>query len=367
MKCNHLKNGICDTIGKVNEDFCKIECQGGKNLDLWKSRIIGEEDPCKACDHYRVPSCKEKRDGAVPFCLLLTRMTLLSEYLKDNQCPLLKKSNVDLRPQPKRHPARGKNIFMRADKRNIDIVDLFHGQTAFICAGGPSFKYVDKSRLQQPGILTMALNNTAHLFRPTMWTGQDPQYRFMPSIWDDPKIMKFTLLDYRFRRYWDKSKNNYTNHDIRSCPNVFFHRRHSNFIADKWINEDRVVWGTPKDLPEGGHGARSVLVAALHILYFLGFHKVYLVGVDFHMDEKKKYWFDEDRGRGAIINNRRVFHHVNKHLTDLQPHLLKAGFNVFNTNKDSALKAFPHYSLEKAVEESIIDTSESTKGYYVKR
>ena len=365
MDCQKkIVDGYCEAVAfKVSPSFCEQTCKGVNHFE-WRRKLETPNDEvfahCGKCKWYHACGM---------YCNLLTRHTDLAGYLSENPCPLEKKRPmaVGFTPQPKVHPARNKPIFLRADKKVIDIVDLFHGQTAFIIGGGKSFQEIDQSQLQQAGILTMALNNSAHKFRPTMWTGQDPQYRFMPSIWDDPSIMKFSLLDYRFRRHWDSDSDAYANHDIRSHPNMFFHRRHSNFKAEKWIDEDRVVWGTPRDLPEGGHGARSVLVAGLHILYFLGFHKVFLVGVDFKMTADSKYWFDEERTRGAIRNNGRVFHHVNKHLIDLQPHILKAGFNVFNCNPDSALKAFPYYPLDKAIEDSLISTAESTKGYYVKR
>ena len=199
MECKGIKGvGKCPYLeSKVNEDFCKLECKYGEHLSLWKSQL--SEEPSKTSRCFQC--CWFHRCGF--FCRLLTRQTNLEEYLKENSCPIEndRDESIEIREQPKAHPARHKNIFLRADKRKVDIVDLYRGQTAFICAGGKSFDRVDKAKLQQAGILTMALNNTGHHFRPTMWTGQDPQYRFTPAIWRDPKILKFTLLDYRFRYF----------------------------------------------------------------------------------------------------------------------------------------------------------------------
>lgn len=357
MTCPKLQREYCEQIDQVvSSEFCATACENGKNLQRWKNRraIIEAvvELPCDGCKYYKA-SCNS--------CLLLTRQTNLVTWFRSGRlCPLV----AQPKQQPKVHPAKYKKIFMRSDGSPLNLIDMYHGQTAFICAGGPSFKDVDKTLLNKPGIVTMAVNNTAHLFRPTFWTGQDPQYKFMPSIWLDPKILKFTLFDYRWRYFWDLQKNQYANTRICDCPGVVFHKRSSDFIASEWLDKNEICWGTPKDLPDGSKGARSVLVAALHILYYLGFEKVYLVGVDFNMDDKNKYWFEQDRTPASIRNNHRVFEHVNKHMIELQPYLLQAGFKVYNCNANSGLKAFPYYSLDKAIEENTISLADSTAGMY---
>ncbi len=308
---------------------------------------------CYSCKYYK-KSCD--------ICLLLTRQVKAFDWFaQGNQCP---QANTAHTVKRIKHPARYKKIFMNADGSLMPLVDMYHGQTAFICAGGPSFGQLDHSIFNQPGIVTMAVNNTGHLFRPTFWTGQDPQYKFMPSIWLDPKILKFTLYSYRHKNFWDIATDRLSTTRIADCPGMVFHKRSSDFVAQEWIGKDCICWGTPKELEDGTRGARSVLVAALHILYFLGFSKVYLVGVDFKMDDDNKYWFNQDRTSRAIKNNHRVFEHINRHMTDLQPYIKSAEFNVYNCNPESGLTAFPHYPLEKALAENVIDLTDSTAGMY---
>ncbi|HOK96641.1 MAG TPA: hypothetical protein PK052_06880 [Anaerohalosphaeraceae bacterium] len=369
-QCPLTEYGLCQILGqRVNPLFCQTECNG-KNAAIWKERLSANRKDaieCSTCQWYH--PCGQ-------FCRLLTRATNLNKWFAAGKpCPLKKQSSVSLEtdkpvtvfPQPARHPARWKKIFTRADGSMVDLIDLFRGQSAFLCCGGPSFAAVDKSQLALPGILTMAVNNTAHLFRPNLWTAQDPPYRFMWTIWEDPRIMKFTLWDYRRDRYWLPRENRFSDRTLEQCPNLFFHKRKSDLVAASWLDEDRIVWGTPKVLQDGSNGARSVFLAALHILYFLGFHKVYLLGVDFHMDEKNGYWFDEYRSPAAIRNNQRVYEQTAEHCKALRPYLEKAGFNVFNCNPDSRLKVFDYYPFKKAIAENTIDLSDSTRGMYVKR
>jgi hypothetical protein len=362
LTCENLSGSHCRVLKRpVHPSFCRITCQLGKHVDAWAATLVSTPDalPCHGCQWYH--PCGR-------YCRLLTRQTDLAAYLETHPCPLTHGPAAPaVHPQPDRHPARWKKIFTRADGSLADLIDLYHGKTCFLCCGGPSFAAVDKSLLDRPGICSMAVNNTGHLFRPTLWTAQDPPYRFMPSIWEDPKITKFTLWDYRRQRYWLPKDNRYGDRTLEQCPNLFFHKRKSDLNAETWLDEDRIVWGTPKELDDGTMGGRSVFLAALHILYFLGFHKVYLVGVDFKMDDRHKYWFDEHRGPAAIRNNQRVYEQTAAHCRHLRPHLEKAGFNVFNCNPDSALKAFDYVPLEQAIAENEIDLSDSTKGMYVKR
>lgn len=355
MDCPRKTTGYCEKVdSKVNPRFCEATCKG--DHEGWKGKLSQPEDGltgCAGCEFFK--PCQR-------ICMMLTRGTDLRDHFqKSGQCPLLPK----VFSQPASHPARWKKIFTRADGSLVDLIDMFHGNSVFLCCSGPSFNSVDKSLLTKPGILTMAVNNTGHLFRPDLWTAQDPPYRFMKSIWEDPKIMKFTLWDYRRKPYWDNGK--FSSRTLEQCPNLFFHKRKSNLKADTWLKEDKIVWGTPKELEDGSMGGRSVFLAALHILYFLGFHKVFLLGVDFKMNADHKYWFEEDRGPAAIRNNERVYKQTAEHCINLRPHLEQAGFNVYNCNLDSHLKAFDYYPLDRAIAENVISLKDSTKGMYVKR
>lgn len=266
--------------------------------------------------------------------------------------------------KPYRHKAWGKPIFYRGEGHVVDLVDLYHGQDVFLVGGGPSLKDVDMRTLRDtPGVLTMGMNNVSHNYRTDMWTGQDPQYKFMESIWMDPSVMKFTLLDYRKRAIWDRKKGGHSDTRTWQCPNTFFHKRHSKFEADKWFEEQCVVWGRPKE--KGG--SRSVFLAALHILWFLGFRNIFLLGVDFHMSVENRYAFDESRKGSTIRGNNSLYENISRYCEELQPSMQAQDFNVFNCNPDSHLKVFPQKNLRDAIEMCRIDVSQSTEGMYVKR
>ncbi|MDF1813854.1 MAG: hypothetical protein P1V20_16755 [Verrucomicrobiales bacterium] len=261
------------------------------------------------------------------------------------------------------HPARGCPMFFRDNGMNLDLIDLYHGRSVFLILNGPSFANVDHGKLRQPGILTFGINNGAHLFRPDLWTCVDDPTRFVESIWDDPKIMKFVPLAHFRKPVWDVEANLVSRKVVADFPNVAGFRRNEQFIASQWLREDTINWGN-----HGKRGGgRSVMLSALKICYLLGFRRVYLLGCDFRMSEDHRYWFPEERSGNAVSNNTKSYQIMRGYFTELLPFFGEAGFEVYNCTEGSQLDVFPFLPLDTALCDSVVDTSASTEGMYVNR
>lgn len=261
-------------------------------------------------------------------------------------------------------------FFYRTDaKTPVDFKDLFVGQTCFLCLNGPSFNEVDKGPLRQPGIVTYCVNNGAHGFRPNLWSCLDPPHRFMRSIWEDPTIMKFIPMENLKRRVLapeDGEDGHPSGPKASSFPNLFGFSRNSSFDANKFLTEGTVNWGNTKRLG----GGRSVMVASMKVMYILGFRRVFLLGCDFSMSEDNRYWFDEQRSKGAIRNNNRSYGKMNGYFDELRPHFEEAGFVVHNCYEQSGLKSFDYMPLDEALDVARTPpeyTEASTYGMYVRR
>lgn len=365
MYCDKFSGGFCEIIKtNVPRSWCLDRCRlaGIEPSEAIKAaprppRQSINKAPaiCNGCQWYH--SCG--------FCRLLTRHTNLVQYLGENPCPLVGKPKLEP-PEIKIEPAKKCDfIFKRSNGRVADITNIFKGQSAFLCCNGPSFSAVDKGLLRRAGILTMGVNNGAcrEDFRPDLWTAQDPPNKFLPSIWKDPKIMKFTLLDYRLKRLKDHSTGKLTNTRLRDCPNLFFHRRHSEFRPERWFSEKKICWGRPKK----GGGNRSTMMAAMQILWLLGISRIYLLGVDFKMSKEEKYFFDEDRSGPSIRGNNRLFENMAKYFTQLLPYMKANKLEIFNCNPDSGLRVFPFKDIAEAVAENQIILNENTRGMYAKK
>ena len=135
---------------------------------------------------------------------------------------------------------------------------------------------------------------------------------------------------------------------VGDCPNVIGFRRNEKFHSPRFLFEDTINWGNHKQWG----GGRSVLLAAMRILFLIGFRKVYLLGVDFEMSEEKKYHFDEGRTKGAIHCNTSTYSKMMGWFAELQQTFLAENFIVKNCNPLSKLTAFPFISVDEAIYEA---------------
>ena len=255
----------------------------------------------------------------------------------------------------------------------IALEGSYRGEHAFLIANGPSLLDVNLAPLKSRWCMT--LNNGARTFRGNANCMVDGPDRFSLSMWLDPTITKFIptahfeqlLWDNRLLKYDTGEKQRWELSKLRAgdCPNVVGYRRNERFNADRWLWEETINWGNDEKHGEG----RSVMFAALRILFLLGFRQVYLLGVDFLMSGKRKYHFPEARSIASIHGNISTFAKLQKQFALLQPHFLKAGFAVKNCNPQSRLTAFPSLSYQEALEASGASVgnfaAERTEGMYL--
>lgn len=253
-------------------------------------------------------------------------------------------------------------VFFTSQMENAWLGHAYAGATAFLVCGGPSAGDVDLKALSTtPGVVTMAVNNAAQGWRPQLWCGLDEPHRFLNSIWLDPGIQKFYPLAYQ-----DMPLRDHPVRTPKDCPNTWFIRRNDKFDAKTWLHEDTINWGQEGD--DRRRGGRSTMVAALRILYILGFKRVYLVGADFKMDPKKAYNHDQVVDATVADKNNTLFEYLNGLFTQLQVEFLQHGFEVFNTTQISGLTAFPYKSFidarAQATNDSKVNPRESSAGLY---
>lgn len=254
----------------------------------------------------------------------------------------------------------------------LPLEGQYRGGHAFLMANGPSVGLLDLNPLHRRWVMT--LNNGARTFRGNANCNVDDPSRFSLSMWLDPTLMKFVPMSHFEKPLWDNRLVNAEQGWVQrwepsklklgDCPNVVGFRRNEKFHAPRWLNEETVNWGNHGRWG----GGRSVLLASLRILYLLGFRHVYLLGVDFDMSATKRYHFEEGRTPHAVKGNMSTYAKLQKWFTELQPHFSKAGFEVFNCNRQSKLTAFPFLTYDEALAMSgaqIGDPSrERTEGMY---
>ena len=262
-------------------------------------------------------------------------------------------------------------LFTR-DGHNVFLGDMYRGRSAFLICSGPSLAQQDLSRLNDRGVLTMAVNNAAVIHRPQLWCSVDDPGNFCDAIWKDPAITKFVPLCHMEKPITtrDPSGDIITSEQrVGDMPAVFGLRRNETFQAGQWLYEDTFNWGNQGKRTDehGNKGSRSVMYLALRLLFYLGIRRVTLLGCDFRMQTgAQNYAFPQDRTRASVRGNNASYRILNDRLTHLLPHFEQAGFEVFNATPDSGLTAFPTVSLDAALADAKawLPSQIDTRGMY---
>jgi len=156
---------------------------------------------------------------------------------------------------------------------------------------------------------------------------------------------------------------------VREMPSCLFFRRNEKFQIAQWLTEGTVNWGNHgKVIDELGiRGSRSVMLAAVRLLYYLGFRIIYLLGVDLKMaSDQQNYVFKQYRHGSSVKGNNASYEALIRRFEALQPLFKKAGLRLFNCNPDSGLKVFPYVPYEEALQETAKECSKvvDTEGWY---
>ena len=258
-------------------------------------------------------------------------------------------------------------MFFSREAMNLELIGQYRGASAFLICNGPSFASLNHDLLRQPGIITYGMNNGPASFRPDFWTCVDTPARFLKSIWLDPKITKLVPMAHFEKNIFDNEEWKMQNVKVGDCPNVIGFRRNEKFMANRFLFEDCMNWGNHKDYG----GCRTVILPCLHILFLLGFRKIYLLGCDLTMSTEYAYHFDEQRDKGAVNCNTATYRKmITEYFPQLKPFFDAEGFEIYNCNPNSALTVFPHVTFEDAIAEAtskLGDTmNERTWGMYSK-
>lgn len=261
--------------------------------------------------------------------------------------------------------------FYTADYDSVSLANFYRGRSAFLVLSGPSLNQVDLTQLTRRGIVTMGVNNSWSVYRPTLWTGVDDPGRFIDVGWKDPGITKFVPLGHWSRRLRVQASDGVMGNSVfrvAQMPSVYFYPRANDFDHNRFLNGDAVQWGCDPDQADslGIRGKRSVMLVALRLLHHLGFRTVYLLGCDFRMADDRKYAFDETRDVTAIRQNNALYSALSRRFEALLPHFEQHRFRVVNCSPGSELGVFERMRYDAAVAAASAECSKpiSTQGWY---
>lgn len=253
----------------------------------------------------------------------------------------------------------------------VPLRNFYAGRSAFLILSGPSLNLLNLNRLDQPGVLTMGVNNSWSVYRPHLWACVDHPRRFIDTGWKDGRILKFAPASHAALHLGVQGEDGRIRNSAFKAgqmPSTLFYRRTNGFDHTRFLRGESVMWGCGNKQADtlGLTGKRSVMLVALRLLHHLGFRTVYLLGCDFAMSEDRRYAFDETRTDQAIRNNNSLYDGLRRRFEALRPHFDAEGFRVVNCSPGSALDTFDRMDFADAVEQSASECSKpvGTRGWY---
>lgn len=265
---------------------------------------------------------------------------------------------------------RGLHLFRDGGSR-VDLENLFMGLPIFLILSGPSLVTHPLHQIRLTGAYTMGVNNSWGVYKPTFWTCADDPRKFLSSGWLDPRIIKIVPRGKAKKTLRKKEGKMFRETEIqaRDCPGTLFYERNLHFDPSTYLDEPTVNWGCSgkKEDALGIRGARSVMLSAVRLCYYLGFRDVYLLGCDFKMEKgRQNYAFEQDRWASSIRGNNNTYNALKARFEALKPYFEKKGFSVYNCNPESELEVFPYRSFKEGLSKfrDRVPEIEDTLGWY---
>lgn len=222
----------------------------------------------------------------------------------------------------------------------VGLEGAFAGATAFLVGGSPRLLELDLRLLNIHGCWSMAINNAAVVFEPQAFICLDTVDCFNRNIFTNLRIQKFI----NYARYNELVEGK----ALCKYPNTFFF---------DMIKEDDVLMTEFCKLDGPIPFLRSTFLAAIALLYQLGFMRVYLIGCTFDVS-KGAYAHEYDIGDDDKASNQIVYDSTVDHLRILVPRLAEEGMEIITCHEMTSLDGVCAYrSFNDAVSSCAIESS----------
>ena len=194
---------------------------------------------------------------------------------------------------------------------------------AFLCGGGPSLSKIDPKKLNGPNRIVFGLNNTYPFVRPDVWIAMDDPYCHRREIFYEPFI-KIARGGHQYRRH----ETGRVNHLF----NMFYADMEKPSEAEDIFkingHDIKFVW------------KKATLVAALHIVLWMGCKKIYLFGNDCSMEEGEYHDAKTGRLGKNYDGNRKFYKMMYKYLKWFSATGKKYGIDVYSCSEGGRINDF---------------------------
>jgi len=239
---------------------------------------------------------------------------------------------------------------------NTYLAKANSGIDAYIFSSGPSLSVVDIESFYGKPIYRIGINTTYPKVKPDMWIGMDYPKCFNEKIWHEPfpKVLRYPYSQHvvRGKKVKDCPFVYFATVDEKNTPHpereIFMRRSHkTNFI---WTN--------------------NTFTTTLHILIWMGFKRIHLLGSDFggektyfeDSEEYRPFNHDKNSPAGKISKsqekkNLKLYMQQLKFLRRFCEHGERHGVEVISCTKSSPANALlkyidPSLALKQSIKRS---------------
>ena len=222
----------------------------------------------------------------------------------------------------------------------------YRGNRCFLIGNGHSLSANDLEQLKQHGEICFAFNRIYNIFeqtdwRPTFYISQDEKMLTGCVETVDRENLGTKFIPINLKWY----------HDIRLSKVSWFYMKTPN-------EKDGKPLEFSDDLPKGLFNSTTGMYTAAQIASYMGFQKIYLIGVDHHFhisqnnageiivdDSVKDYFsekYNEDKEKLYIPNTERS----TMTYIAMKEQCERRGIQVFNATRGGKLEVFPRVEFD---------------------
>ena len=238
-------------------------------------------------------------------------------------------------------------------KKIKTLKNLHKGETCFIVGNGPSLSADDLTKIHDLGICSFGLNRIFCIFDETAWR---PSFYISQDISTTYGMEKDFLnlnLPYRFhpiRWKW------FDNFNIKGS-----------YYYNTITSKNKECLDFSKDFPEYVVDASTVAYTAFQLAYYMGFKRIYLIGVDQNykkakdkdgnivVNEELKKEYVSDKYLNAETDNLIIpnLYEMNKAFISVDKHIKNGNIDleVYNATRGGMLEVFERKDLDMVFEE----------------
>lgn len=227
-----------------------------------------------------------------------------------------------------------------------NLANLWFPSPAFLVCGGPSLKDVPRSVLQEPGVLSLGINNSGAYMRCSAWTYGDTTFKFHFGAHLDAKCVTFAPYGRAVHAVRAKLPDGtFRQTTLRpiDCPGCFTFGRSSRFKAETFLTTTWAHWGSGGKDSGAPFRRLATMLLGFRLLHYLGCPAIYLIGADFDNSTAGYAWQDARSGGNGQFAKQNIY------LRQLRPIFDAAGFRVYNATPGSKCDAFPFVTFDEAL------------------